>query len=96
MSFSMCLIQSWMRFSTLCSWSCVTIEIEIFGQLLPGQPRKQTLELERPMFVQDVALRLGLNPKEIGLMTINGVQSELEESVPSKCRLCFFPHMSGG
>ena len=74
----------------------MTIEIELFGQLLPGKPRKQTLELERPMLVQDVALRLGLNPKEIGLMTMDGIQSELEESVPPTCRLCFFPHMSGG
>jgi hypothetical protein len=74
----------------------VTVEIELFGQLLPGKPRKHTLEMERPMQVQDVALRLGLNPKEIGLMTIDGIQSELEESVPPKCRLCFFPHMSGG
>jgi len=74
----------------------VTIEIEVFGQLLPGKPRKQTLEMERPLKVQEVALHLGLNPKEIGLMTINGVQSELEEMVPPKCRLCFFPYMSGG
>ena len=74
----------------------MTVEIELFGQLLPGKPRRQTLEMERPLNVLDVALRLGLNPKEIGLMTIDGVQSELEEWVPPTCRLCFFPHMSGG
>lgn len=74
----------------------MTVEIELFGQLLPGKSRRQTLEMERPLNVQDVALRLGLNPKEIGLMTINGVQSELDELVPPKCRLCFFSHMFGG
>ena len=74
----------------------MTVEIELFGQLLPSKPRKQTLEMERPLNVQDVALHLGLNPKEIGLMTINGVQSELDDPVPPTCRLCFFPHMSGG
>ena len=74
----------------------MTVEIELFGQLLPGKPRKYALEMERPLKVQDVALHLGLNPKEIGLMTINGVQSELDELVPPSCRLCFFPYMSGG
>ncbi|RPH60048.1 MAG: hypothetical protein EHM81_07040 [Chloroflexi bacterium] len=74
----------------------MTVEIELFGQLLPGKPRKQALEMERPLKVQDVALHLGLNPKEIGLITINNVQSELDDPVLPTCRLCFFPHMSGG
>jgi hypothetical protein len=74
----------------------VTVEIELFGQLLPGRQRKQSLELEYPVKVEEVATRLGLNPQEIGLMTINNVQSELDDPVPPTCRLCFFPHMSGG
>jgi len=74
----------------------VNIEIEIFGQLLPGKQRKQSLETERPMNVQDVAAWLGLNPQEIGSITINSVQSELDNPVPPKARLCFFPYMSGG
>jgi hypothetical protein len=72
------------------------IEIELFGQLLPGAPRRQTLTLERPMTVEEVAVSLGLRLDEIGLISINGVQSELEDSVPPGCRLCFFPPMSGG
>jgi hypothetical protein len=74
----------------------VIIEIELFGQLLPGRQRKQSLELEYPVNVWEVATRLGLNPQEIGLITINNVQSELDDPVPPNSRLCFFPHMSGG
>lgn len=74
----------------------MAVDIELFGQLLPGTPRRQTLTLERPMTVEDVALLLGLNPDEIGLISINGVQSEMEDSVLPGCRLCFFPPMSGG
>ncbi len=48
------------------------------------------------MTVQEVAILLGLNPDEIGLISINGVQSEMEDPVPPDCRLCFFPPMSGG
>jgi hypothetical protein len=74
----------------------VTIEIELFWQLLRGKQRKQFLETERPMKVQEVAAWSRLNLQEIGLITINSIQSELDELVPPKCRLCFFPHMSGG
>jgi hypothetical protein len=48
------------------------------------------------MTVQDAAALLGLNPEEIGLITINGVQSEMEDPLSPDCRLCFFPYLSGG
>lgn len=48
------------------------------------------------MTAEQVAIQLGLNPDDIGLTSINGVQVELQEPVPPGCRLCFFPPMSGG
>jgi hypothetical protein len=72
------------------------VEIELFGQLLPGAPRHQTLTLEQSMTVQQVAIRLGLDPEQIGLIVINGVQREMHDPVPPDCRLCFFPPVSGG
>jgi hypothetical protein len=53
-------------------------------------------ETERPLKVQEVAAWLGLNLQEIGLITINGVQSEMQDPLPADCRLCFFPYVSGG
>jgi len=72
------------------------VEIELFGQLAPGMPRKQFLTLEHSMIVLDVANLFELDPEEIGLISINGVQSEMEDAFPPGCRLCFFPPMSGG
>jgi sulfur-carrier protein len=74
----------------------VNLEVVLFGQLLPGKQRRQTLEIEKPITVSEVANMLGLNPEEVGLITINGVQSEMEDGINSDSRLCFFPHMSGG
>jgi hypothetical protein len=74
----------------------LTIDIELYGQLAPGVQRRQSLTLEHPMTVQEVANLIGLNPDEIGLIVINGIQCEMEDSVPPDCRLCFFPYMSGG
>jgi hypothetical protein len=48
------------------------------------------------MTVQEIAILLGLNPDDVGLIAINGVQSEMPDPVPPDCRLCFFPPMSGG
>lgn len=74
----------------------MSIEIELFGQLLPRAQRRQTLETKRSKSVQEVANILGLKAEEIGLITIDGVQSEMEDTVEPGCRLCFFPYMSGG
>ena len=74
----------------------MNIEVEIFGQLLPRTQRRQTLEMKHLVLVREVANILGLKPEEVGLITIDGVQSEMEDSVDPGCRLCFFPHMSGG
>ena len=72
------------------------IEVELFGQLLPSAERRQILTLERLMTVQEVAVLLGVDPEEVGLISINGVQSEMDNTVPPDCRLCFFPPLSGG
>jgi len=74
----------------------VAVDVELFGQLLPGAQRRQTLSLERSLTVQDVAILLGLDPTEVGLVVINGVQSGMQDRVPPDCRLCFFPPVSGG
>ena len=74
----------------------MTVDVELFGQLALHLPRRQTLIMERPMTVEQVAIQLGLNVDDIGLMSINGVQVELQELAPLNCRLCFFPPMSGG
>ena len=74
----------------------MNISVELFGQLSPPSPRRQTLDLAPTATVQDAADLLGLNPEEIGMVTIDGIQSELQDSLPPECRLCFFPYLSGG
>ncbi len=72
------------------------VEIEIFGQLLPGQPRRRTLEIQGPATARDIANLIGLDLTEIGILSIDGVQSELEAPVQPGSRVCFFPYLSGG
>jgi hypothetical protein len=74
----------------------LAVDVELFGQLLPGAQRRQTLTLEHPMTVKEIAIQLGLDLDEVGLISINGVQVESQDLVPPDCRLCFFPPMSGG
>jgi hypothetical protein len=72
------------------------VDVELFGHLATNQPRRRTLNLDHPMTVREIASLLGLDPDSIGLIVINGVQSELEDAVPPDGRLCFFPPVSGG
>lgn len=74
----------------------MAVDIEIFGQLLPNQPRRQAVELQKPTNVRNLAQMIGLEPDEIGLVMIDGVQSDLDHSVQPDSRLCFFPYVSGG
>jgi hypothetical protein len=48
------------------------------------------------MTVRETVDLLGLDPDSIGLIVINGVQSEIGDVVPLDGRLCFFPPLSGG
>ncbi len=74
----------------------MAVDIEIFGQLLPGQPRRRILQIQEPTAVRDLAHAIGLDPDVIGLVTVDGVQSEMDDPVRPDSRLCFFPYVSGG
>ena len=74
----------------------MALDIEVFAQLLPGQPRRQTMEIRGEATVRDVAGAIGLEPKDIGLVTIDGVQSKLDDAVTPDSRICFFPYLAGG
>lgn len=90
-------IRLWIQCSIICrSIGLLTVEIETFGQLLPGQPRRRTLEIQGPATARDIALSIGLDLTEIGIVSIDGVQSELDAPVPHRSSICFFPYLSGG
>jgi molybdopterin converting factor small subunit len=72
------------------------LEIEIFGQLALNRESKVGLKLEKPATALEITKQLGLNPDAIGLITIDGRQSEFDDSVQDGDRICFFPYMSGG
>lgn len=74
----------------------MSVDVELFGQFASGRQRRQNLTFKSPILASDVAMLLGLNPDEIGLVTIDGIQSSLQDPLPLTCRLCFFPPMSGG
>ena len=91
----MCRIPTWTACSTRYR-NTVAIDLEIFGQLLQGQPRRRTLEMPDGSTARDAASTIGLEFKEIGLITIDGIQSRLDDPLRPGCRLCFFPYLAGG
>jgi hypothetical protein len=74
----------------------VPVDIELFGQLLAGQPRRRNIEIPSPAPVRDLVHKIGLDIDQIGLIMIDGVQSNLDDMVQPDSRLCFFPFVDGG
>jgi molybdopterin converting factor small subunit len=74
----------------------LAVDIEVFAQLLPGQPRRRALEIKGPATVRELARMIGLEESEIGMVAIDGVQSSLDDPVQPDSRICFFPYLSGG
>ena len=72
------------------------ITVDLAGQLSRSLPQHQVLEVPLGTTPGQAAERLGLNLEEIGLITIDGVQSEFQDELKPGCRLCFFPYLSGG
>ena len=62
----------------------MAVDIEVFGQLLPNQPRRRAVEIQEPATVRDLARAIGLDEDEIGLVTIDGVQSGLDDSCATR------------
>ncbi|NIO69384.1 MAG: hypothetical protein GTN71_10200 [Anaerolineae bacterium] len=46
--------------------------------------------------VADLLARLGIDPSEVGIVTVDRRQSDFDELVPANCRVCIFPLMFGG
>lgn len=74
----------------------IPLEIEIFGQLSINRVSRIDLKIVNPTTAMEIVRQLGLNPETIGLVTIDGKQSDLSDAVLDNNRICFFPHMSGG
>jgi hypothetical protein len=74
----------------------MNINVELFGQLSQEGQRLVTMRLDKPCTVSQAASHLCLDVEMIGLITINGIQSELQDELSPDCRLCFFPYLSGG
>jgi hypothetical protein len=73
------------------------IEIRIFGGLWKHLAPRLELDLEgRDVRVSDLIAHLDIDPSEVGIVTVDGRQSNLEEIVPTSSRVCIFPPMFGG
>ncbi len=74
----------------------MAVDVELLGGLATNIPRRQKMILQDPVTIGELVNRLGLKAEEIGLIVVDGVQKELDDLVPTTCRLCFFPPVSGG
>jgi sulfur carrier protein ThiS len=73
------------------------VEIRIVGPLWEHLEPRLELDLEeREVTVADLLARLGIKQVEVGIVTVDGRQSRLDEVIPPDGRVYIFPPMFGG
>jgi len=73
------------------------VEVRIYGPLWEHLEPSLELDLQgSDVAVADLLARLGINPAEVGIVTVDGRQSKPDEIIPADGRVCIFPPMSGG
>lgn len=73
------------------------VHVRIFGLLWEHLEPSQELDLEgSELTVAGLLTRLGIDPAEVGIVTVNRRQSKLDDIVPADGRVFIFPPMSGG
>ena len=72
------------------------MEVVFFGQLTENNKNVVKLTFDEAITITDLAAKLGIDMDLVGLITIDGVQSEAHAVVADKARVCFCPYLSGG
>lgn len=73
------------------------VQVRVFNQQWEHLAPELEMDLEgREGTVADLLAALQLDPAEVGIVTVNGRQSRLDELVPAAGRVCIFPPMFGG
>jgi len=73
------------------------VQVRVFGALWEHLAPTLEMDLEgREGTVADLLAALGLDPAEVGIVTVDGRQSKLDGVVPAASRVCIFPPMFGG
>ena len=73
------------------------VEVRVFGALWEHLEPRLELDLEGcEVSVADLLARLDIDARQVGIVTVDGRQSNFDELVPASCRVCIFPLMFGG
>jgi molybdopterin converting factor small subunit len=73
------------------------VEVRILGALWEHlEPRLELDSEGREISVGELLAHLGIDPAEVGIVTVDRRPSDLTGRVPASCRVFIFPPMSGG
>ena len=73
------------------------LELRIVGDLWKHVEPRQELALEGDQVtVADLLAHLGIDPAEVGIVTVDGRQSKHDQIIPADGRVFIFPPMFGG
>jgi len=90
----MCPMRTWTRYSHHSKPGM--IEVELFGQLADNGSRLNVNDLPLPTTALRLAVHLKINQELVGIITIDGKQSQWTDKIYNGSRVCYFPYLAGG
>ena len=73
------------------------VQVRIVGDLWEHLEPQLEIDLEgHELTVADLLARLGIDPAEVGIITVDGRQSKHDRIMPADGRVFIFPPMFGG
>lgn len=72
------------------------IEVRLFATLRDGRGKLRMLEPESVSTAGDILALLGIHPREIAILLINGFHAKTDDTVKDGDVLALFPPVGGG
>ena len=72
------------------------VTIKLFASFRAGRFTSEVRDYTEPVTPGDIAKELGIQPKSVGVMLRNGIQSTLDDQLLDGDQLSLIPRISGG
>jgi len=72
------------------------IEVRLFATFREGREKKQILNLDDNLTILDILKILDIEPKEVAILLLNGMDGSFDRKLKDEDVLSIFPPVGGG
>ena len=72
------------------------IEVRLFAYFRDGRGKRLALSIDENTTPKDILEKLKIDPKDVAILLINGIDGKLDSKLKENDRLSLFPPVGGG